>query len=45
MTPITIGGSLGDDFFDDIESYSTEPANFDEVTPFSLLPPLFFYKR
>jgi len=45
ITPTTIRGSLGDDFFDDIESCSTEPANLDEVTPFDLLSALFFYKR
>ena len=32
MTPTIVGGSLGDDFFHDIESCSTEPANLDEVT-------------
>jgi len=45
MTPTTVRGSLGDDFFDDIESCSIEPANLDEVTPFDVLPPLFFHKR
>jgi len=45
MTPTTVRGSLRDDCFDDIESCSTEPTNFDEVTPFDLLPPFFFYKR
>jgi len=45
ITPTTFGGSLGDDFFDDIESCSTEPINLDEVTPFDLHLPFFFYKR
>jgi len=31
MTPINIGVSLKDDFFDDIESFLTEAANLDEV--------------
>jgi len=41
MTPTAVGGSLGDDFFDDIESCSTEPTNLDEVTPFDVLSPHF----
>jgi len=45
VTPTTFGGSLGDDFFDDIETCSTESINLDEVTPFDLLLPFFFYKR
>jgi len=45
MTPKTVGGSLEKDFFDDIESCSTELTNLDEVTPFNLLLLFFFYKR
>jgi len=45
MTPTNIRMSLGDNFFYDIESCSTEPANLDEVTLFYLLLPFFFYKR
>jgi len=43
VTPTNIGVSLGDDFFHDIESYSTEPANLDEVALFDLSLPVFFY--
>ena len=45
ITPSNVGVSLGDDLFDDIESYLSEPAKLDEVTPFDLLPPFSFYKR
>ena len=45
ITPTNIGVILGDDFFNDIESYSTELANLDEVTLFDLLPSISFYKR
>jgi len=45
MTPTTFKGSLRDEFFNDIKSRSIKPANLDEVTPFDLLPPFFFYKR
>ena len=45
ITCTNIGVSLGDYFFDDIESSSTEPANLDEVTLFNLLLPISFYKR
>ena len=45
MTPTTVGRRLGDDFFDDVESCSAEPANLNEVTPFDLLLSFFFYKR
>ena len=45
ITPTYIRVSLEDDFFDDIESCSTEAANLDEVTLFYLLLPISFCKR
>jgi len=41
VSPIDIRVSLGDDFFNDIESCSTKSVNLDEVVLFSLLNFLF----
>jgi len=45
ITPKNVGGNLGDDFFDDIESCLTELVNLDEVPSFDLLLPFSFHKR
>ena len=44
ITPTNIGMSPEDDFFDDTESCSSEPANLDEVTLFYLLSPFSFIR-
>jgi len=44
MTLTTVRGSLGDNFFNNVKSYSTELANLNEVSPFDLLPPFFFIR-